>query len=350
MIVNVHKRFKLNSINYNREELINFAYNNIESQNSNSLILSEFILEIFNKAAFILCMTSGSTGKPKSLKLEKKSLVNSTYMTRDYFNLTPGKSAISFLPLNFIAGKMMLIRAMVLGLDLHLFNPTSNPSDFIDKNYFFSAMTPMQATNSINKLKYINTLILGGGYVSKNLRLKILSEKDKYFETYGMTETATHIAIKKVSKEDGLNNNFSVLNGVTITDNKNNCLVIKAPHICVNKLITNDIVKIISKDEFILLGRIDNVINSGGVKLIPEEIEEKLTHSISKRFIISSVDSELLGSKVVLIIESNKYKLQEDIFQFLSKFEIPKKIYFINKFIYTKTNKIDRFKTTKILN
>ena len=350
MIVNIHKIFKLNSINYNREELINFANNNIESQNSNSLILSEFILEIFNNASFILCKTSGSTGKPKSIKLEKKSLVNSTYMTRDYFNLTPGKSAISFLPLSFIAGKMMLIRAMVLGLDLHLFNPTSNPSKFIDKNYFFSAMTPMQASNSINKLKYINTLILGGGYVSNKLKLKILSKKNKYFETYGMTETATHIAIKKVSKEYALNNNFSVLKGVSISANKNNCLVIEAPHISVNKLITNDIVKITSQGEFILLGRIDNIINSGGLKLIPEEIEEKLTHSISERFIISSVDSELLGAKVVLIIESKRYKLQQDVFKYLSKFETPKKIYFIDRFVYTKTNKIDRLKTTKFIN
>ena len=350
MIVNVHKRFKLDSKNYNRKELLNFAYENIQSNNSSSLILSEFILELFNIETFILSNTSGSTGRPKNIKLEKEALVNSSYMTRDYFNLVAGQSAISFLPLNFIAGKMMLIRAMVLGLDLHLFAPTSNPSKFIDKKYFFSAMTPMQASNSINKLKYINTLILGGSNISKELSLKILSKKDKYYETYGMTETVTHIAIKKVSKQDASNNSFRVLKGVTIKANKNNCLVIEAPHICVNKLITNDIVTITSQDEFTLLGRIDNIINSGGVKLIPEVIEKKLNNYISKNFIISSVHSELLGSKVVLLIESKKYKIENDIFKFLSKFEIPKNIYFINKFIYTKTNKVDRLKTTEIIN
>jgi O-succinylbenzoic acid--CoA ligase len=347
MIVNIHKSFKLNSKNYNKEELISFAYKNIENNNTNSIYLSEFILELFNINTFILCKTSGSTGKPKNIKLEKKALVNSTYMTRDYFNLTPGLSAISFLPMNFIAGKMMLVRAMVLGLDLHLFAPTSNPSKFIDKKYCFSAMTPMQASNSINKLKYINTLILGGSNTSKELSLKILSKKVKYYETYGMTETATHIAIKKVSKQDVSNNSFRVLKGVTITANKNNCLVIEAPHICVNKLITNDVVEIISNSQFCFIGRKDNVINSGGVKLVPEKIEYKLSRFIAEKFIISSVKDELLGSKVVLIIESKKYKLKEDIFKCLDKFEIPKKIYFIDNFSYTSTNKIDRLKTTK---
>ena len=349
MIVNIHKSFKLNSKNYNKEELINFAYKNIENNNTDSIILSKFILELFNINTFILCKTSGSTGKPKNIKLEKKALVNSTYMTRDYFNLIPGLSAISFLPMNFIAGKMMLVRAMVLGLDLHLFSPTSNPSDFIEKKYFFSAMTPMQANNSISKLKYINTLILGGSYVSDNLKSKILSQIDNYYETYGMTETATHVAIKKISRTDQSANYFSALKGVSISSNKNNCLVINAPEICSNKLITNDVVEIISKTQFCFIGRKDNVINSGGVKLVPEKIEYKLSRFIAEKFIISSIKDELLGSKVVLIIESKKYKLKEDTFKCLDKFEIPKKIYFIDNFSYTNTNKIDRLKTTKNL-
>lgn len=349
-MIKIHKNFKLNSNNYNKQELVSFASNNLACNVSSMPDLSNLILEIFNDESFISCKTSGSTGKPKVIRLEKQSLVNSACMTGTYFNLLPGHSAVSFLPMNFIAGKMMLVRAMVLGLDLSIFTPTSNPSDLIDKKYFFSAMTPMQANNSIAKLKYINTLILGGSEVSTILRSKILSQIDSYYETYGMTETATHIAVKKISKNNQDINQFSALSGVSISTNKNNCLVIDAPHLTKDKIVTNDIVEIRSSNNFSIIGRIDNIINSAGIKLIPEKIENKLSTFISKNFIISSLKDELLGNKLILIIESKKYKLNNDIFKYLTKFEVPKQVYFINKFTYTRTNKIDRVKTLETIN
>ena len=206
-------------------------------------------------------------------------------------------------------------------------------------------MTPMQASNSINKLKYINKLILGGSKVSNSLSSNILSKIDTYYETYGMTETATHIAVKRVSKNDSTSNPFKVLNGVSISTDLNNCLVINVPSITKNKIITNDIVKIKSNNEFHLIGRADNVINSGGVKLSPEDIERKLSKYISKNYIISSLKDDVLGEKLILIIESKKYKFNESIFNSLNKFEKPKEVYFINKFIYTKSKKIDRINT-----
>jgi O-succinylbenzoic acid--CoA ligase len=135
-MIKIHKNFKLNSNNYNKQELVSFASNNLACNVSSMPDLSNLILEIFNDESFISCKTSGSTGKPKVIRLEKQSLVNSACMTGTYFNLLPGHSAVSFLPMNFIAGKMMLVRAMVLGLDLSIFTPTSNPSDQIDKKYF----------------------------------------------------------------------------------------------------------------------------------------------------------------------------------------------------------------------
>lgn len=344
-MITINKNFKLNSNHYNRKELVKFALKNIKINNIDLIDLSNFILEVFNQEPFILCKTSGSTGEPKVIKLEKISLLNSVNLTKDYFNLKPGYSAISFLPMNFIAGKMMLVRAMVIGLNLQLNKPTSNPSKFINKNYFFSAMTPMQASNSINKLKYINKLILGGSKVSNSLSSNILSKIDTYYETYGMTETATHIAVKRVSKNDSISNPFKVLNGVSISTDLNNCLVINVPSITKNKIITNDIVKIKSNNEFHLIGRADNVINSGGVKLSPEDIERKLSKYISKNYIISSLKDDVLGEKLILIIESKKYKFNESIFNSLNKFEKPKEVYFINKFIYTKSKKIDRINT-----
>ena len=349
-MISIHKNFKLNSNNYDREELVRFASKNIDNNNIDLIDLSNFILEVFNQESFILCNTSGSTGKPKVIKLQKTSLLNSVNMTKDYFNLKSGCSAISFLPMNFIAGKMMLVRAMAIGLKLEIYKPTSNPSQFINKNYFFSAMTPMQASNSINKLKYIDNLVLGGSNVSESLSLKILSKIDTYYETYGMTETATHIAIKRVSKNVSRSNPFKVLRGVSISTDLNNCLVIKVPSITKNKLITNDIVKIKSNNEFYLIGRADNIINSGGVKLSPEDIERKLSKYISNNYIISSLKDDVLGEKLILIIESQKYKLNENIFNSLNKFEKPKEVYFISKFIYTKSKKIDRISTKLTLN
>lgn len=349
-MISIDKNFKLNSKSYNERELVEFASINIESNYIDLIDLSNFILEIFNHKSFILCKTSGTTGDPKVIKLEKKSLLSSVYMTKDYFNLKSGYSAISFLPMNFIAGKMMLVRAMVIGLNLQLNKATSNPSDFIDRNYFFSAMTPMQASNSINKLKHIDNLILGGSNVSDSLSSKILSNIDTYYETYGMTETATHIAIKRVSKNDSKPNSFKVLNGVSISTDLNNCLVIDVPSITKHKIITRDIVNINSNQEFYIIGRADNIINSGGVKLIPEDIERKLSKYIYKNYIISSLKDDILGDKLILIIESEKYKLKENIFNSLNKFEIPKEVYFINKFIYTKSNKIDRINTKLTVN
>jgi len=188
-------------------------------------------------------------------------------------------------------------------------------------------------------------LILGGSKVSNSLSSNILSKIDTYYETYGMTETATHIAVKRVSKNDSTSNPFKVLNGVSISKDLNNCLVINVPSITKNKIITNDIVKIKSNNEFYLIGRADNVINSGGVKLSPEDIERKLSKYISKNYIISSLKDDVLGEKLILIIESKKYKFSESIFNSLNKFEKPKEVYFINKFIYTKSKKIDRINT-----
>jgi len=344
-MITINKNFKLNSNCYTREELLKFSLKNIENNNIDLIDLSNFILEVFNQESFILCKTSGSTGEPKVIKLEKASLLNSVNLTKDYFNLKPGYSAISFLPMNFIAGKMMLLRAMVIGLNLQLNRATSNPSDFIDQNYYFSAMTPMQAFNSVNKLRFINKLLVGGGHVSNTLRSNILSQIDTYYESYGMTETLTHIAINKVTKNRKNTNVFKTLKGVSVSLNKNNCLIIDAPLLSKNKIFTNDLVKIFSNNEFYLVGRIDNVINSGGVKLNPENIERKISKFIPYNFFISSIKDNKLGEKVVLIIESKEFKLKQDVFINLNKLEKPKQIYFINKFIYTDSNKIDRFNT-----
>ncbi len=203
-------------------------------------------------------------------------------------------------------------------------------------------MVPLQAQNSIQELKKVKKLIVGGAKVSNVLEKQLIKLKTQSYETYGMTETITHIAAKKIGEKA-----FTVLPHVTISYDDRNCLVIHAPRISEEVIVTNDIVELMNENQFVFLGRIDNVINSGGIKLIPEQIEEKLTGKIEARFFIASKVDKELGEKVVLAIEGKKQNLDESIFSVLDKYEKPKEIIFISKFKETANGKIMRKESLK---
>ena len=157
------------------------------------------------------------------------------------------------------------------------------------------------------------------------------------FETYGMTETITHIAARKLGEKA-----FSVLPGVTISYDDRNCLVIHAPRISDDVIVTNDIVELINENQFVFLGRMDNIINSGGIKLIPEQIEDKLANKIHQRFFITAKPDSELGEKVVLVVEGEKQDLGDDLYDELDKYEKPKELIFISKFKETENGKVLR--------
>jgi O-succinylbenzoic acid--CoA ligase len=248
---------------------------------------------------------------------------------------------------------MMLVRALTLGWNLDIIESTSNPLQEITKEYDFSAMVPLQLRNSISKIDQIRTLIVGGGVVSRDLDKAIQTVDTKCYATYGMTETITHIAIKKLNKFTQLEleseSVYKTLPDVTVSRDKRSCLVIHAPKISDVDIITNDVVEVVSKTEFNWKGRLDHVINSGGVKLHPEEIEQKLSHKIHSRFFIAGIPDEILGEKCILVIEGENYQITKKHFSKLSRFEIPKEIFFIPKFIETGSGKIQRFKTLDLL-
>lgn len=351
----LHNDFLLNK-NYfsSKKELLLYTKDSVTEAHS-------FLLKWFDGSDFIEVYTSGSTGKPKSIKLRKVYMVNSAIATGNYFNLSSKTKVLHCLPMNFIAGKMMLIRAIVLGWHLDIVTANSYPLKNISKKYDFSAMVPLQLSNSLNRLYLIKKLIIGGGSVSKHLQFKIENSPTKIYATYGMTETITHIAIKsinKVSKKKSGDNNYKILPDVSISVDSRKCLIIKAPMLSDAIVKTNDIVELGSDNKcFNWLGRYDNIINSGGVKLIPEQIEEKISKIISNRFFITSIPDDILGYKVVLIIENEsksfniKEKLKKDISNLknLSRFEVPKEIFYIDNFKLTKTNKIDRNKTKDLV-
>jgi O-succinylbenzoic acid--CoA ligase len=254
---------------------------------------------------------------------------------------------------------MMLVRAMVLGWHLDVVGPNSTPLKGIEKYYDFSAMVPLQLYNSLDNIDKINKLIVGGVIVSNELRLKILDLPTKIFATYGMTETITHIAIKPLNIAAGWifeKDYFQTLEGISIRKGSRDCLVINAPRVATDEIVTNDLVEIISKNQFRWLGRVDHIINSGGIKLIPEQIEEKLSIIIKQRFFVAGVPDDILGEKLVLVIEDreSRVKSQElrskiSSLKSLNKFEIPRSIFFIDQFIETETKKIQRKKTLGLI-
>jgi len=351
----LHTDFKLNGNNFHsKTELLLYTKNYLKG-------LHSFLSNWFDESDFIRVSTSGSTGEPKMIQLKKEHMVNSAKATGSFFGLNQETTALMCLNVKFIAGKMMLVRAIVLGWNLDIVTPNSNPLKDIEKEYDFSAMAPMQLYNSLDKVPQIKKLIVGGGNVSPELKQKIRTLPTKIYQTYGMTETITHIAVKPLNRSAGLtteNDFYKTFPQIKISRDKRECLIIDAPFISDKKVITNDLVEIYSDNKFKWLGRHDHIINSGGIKLIPEQIEEKLTNLIDQRFFVCGIPDKILGEKLILVIEGLEQRdLLQKIVTFhkenkvnLNNFEIPKEIYFVDKFIETGTKKLKRNEIIDIIN
>jgi len=330
----IHPKFKLNGNHFiTIEELLAYSKSDLPD-------VYEFFSEWFSNKKYLTVYTSGSTGKPKPIKLLKDHMINSALATARYFDLDGDDiTALLCMSPKFIAGKMMLVRAIVSGWNLDVIAPTSHLL-ITRKIYDFVAMVPLQVYNSLEDIHKVKTLIVGGGAVSTDLQEKLKNVRPKVYATYGMTETVTHVAVKKLSQLDGITNYYEVLPGITVEKDSRNCLVIDAPNISKEKIITNDIVKLIDDKHFCWQGRFDNIINSGGVKIIPEKVEEQLEKVINQRFFIGSIDDEALGKKVILIIEGDKKEIIN--FDDLDKYEKPKAVFYMEKFEETKSGKINR--------
>ncbi|OXB01768.1 O-succinylbenzoic acid--CoA ligase [Flavobacterium oncorhynchi] len=334
---NVHNYFKLDGYHLNAADLCQIGYSFIKEGDAYERSIGEFFLDWFDHKDYIEMTTSGTTGLPKLVRLEKQAMIQSALATGDFFGLKPGDKALLCLPTQFIAGKMMLVRSLILGLELDVVVPSTEPLAYNNKQYDFVAMVPLQVQNSIEKLKNIKKLIIGGAKIDSSLEEKLLPLKTKIYETYGMTETITHIAAKRVGESV-----FSILPNVKIEKDDRGCLVIYVSSISDEPIITNDLVDLVNENQFSFLGRFDNVINSGGVKLIPEQIEAKLTGKINSRFFVTGVPDTTLGEKLILVIEGEKQDFAPDFFDVLGKFEKPKEIVFVPKFKENENGKLLR--------
>lgn len=353
---NIHNRFKLNGTHYNFEDLKEVAYSFIKEGLDFEKQIGDFLNHWQDDSEFIDVKTSGSTGQPKTISLSKQAMVNSAIATGDYFGLEPGNTALMCLPANYIAGKMMLVRALILGLEIEVIEPKTNPVFDNEVHYDFCAMIPIQLQNTLSHIDNIKTIIVGGASVSYQLKEQIQDLNTNVFETYGMTETITHVAVKKLNNfntDKDFNtveaSYFETLPNVKISQNKSQCLVIDAPNILEETIETNDVVKLHSATTFEWLGRKDNVINSGGVKLFPEQIETKLQSQIASRFFISKENNDKFGEQVILVVEDKDFNLKPSDLKDLSKLEVPKNIYTVYKFIETSSGKVNRGKTLQLL-
>ena len=358
MKMNFHKNFQLNGKTFaTSNEIIDFS-------EEISLEIALFLKDWFSKKQSLEVNTSGSTGVPKTIAIKKEFFVNSALSTAEFLDLKNQTTALMCLPPKYIAGKMMLVRALVLGWHLDVVSSKLNPLENLDKTYDFSAMVPLQLEHSLVKINQIKKVIVGGGVVSSQLQEKLQGIQSIVYATYGMTETVSHIALKQLNHWTpivglaSLASFYQLLPHVRIYKDTRNCLVIDAPKVAEEIIFTNDIVEVISDKHFEWLGRFDNVINSGGVKLHPERIEEKLSNIIDQRFFVAGIPDAQLGEKLLLIIEcqsENRLKLQQFIakkiqhLDRLSKYEKPKEILFVSTFVTTETKKIQRNKTLDLL-
>ena len=340
------KTFKIEGKSYNASTLKRLAEEFTKLDDQFRQEIGHFLLHWFDDSGYVEVQTSGSTGTPKMIKLSKDHMINSALATGAYFNQGTDTRALLCLSANYIAGKMMLVRAMVLGWHLVLRNPKANPLNNIKQQINFAAMVPLQVEASLENLDKIDHLIIGGAPVSAALQQELGKVKTRCYATYGMTETITHIAVKQLNHCDEKAQYFEVLPNIEIRQDNRGCLIINAPKVSNELVVTNDLVSIHDNNSFEWLGRYDNVINSGGVKLFPEQIERKLNALIKERFFVYGLPDDTLGQKLVLVIETNAKNIDIDKKTFmaagLTRYEIPKQLIVIENFKETPTGKIQR--------
>ena len=317
--------------------------------------LSDFLKEWNNSADTVLVHTSGSTGTPKTLLVEKRRMLASARMTCDFLNLQTGQTALLCMSLEYIGAKMMVVRAIERNLRLIEVEPTGHPLANVTTDIDFAAMVPLQVYNSLQvpderqKLMNIKHLIIGGGAIDKKMQEELRSFPNAVWSTYGMTETLSHIALRRISGPKATDW-YTPLAGVKIGLTENNCLTISAPHLTPNTLITNDIAELNSTGGFRILGRADNVINSGGVKIQIEEVERRLNDLGIDNVAVSSCTDEKFGEAVVLLNASavSDSTLNQAISQ-LPKYWQPKHIIKVNAIPLTENGKIARQKVKDLI-
>lgn len=333
------------------------------------MTLEDFLSEWNNGSDRVLVHTSGSTGKPKPMMVEKKRMLNSARITCDFLGLNPGDSALLCMSLDYIAGKMVVVRSIERHLHLISVPPSGHPLKDVDEEITFAAMVPMQVYNTLQvpeereRLSRIRHLIIGGGAIDAALEqeLQSLPGDIAIWSTYGMTETLSHIALRRINGDEA-SEWYQPFDSVHISQTEEGCLVIDAPQVCAETLVTNDIVEIepyiynkVEKLRFRIKGRKDNVICSGGIKIQIEEVETLLKPHLEKPFMLAKKKDGKFGEIAVLLTEDEDIKrVEATVRRLLSdesekssdhkkyKYWIPKEFRYVEHLPLTETGKPKR--------
>ncbi len=351
------KGLTLDNTYYSLQELVDFCLYEIISKDLPSWKkeVYGFIVEFISPTDSISQATSGTTGKAKYISLKKEEMIASANLTADFFQLKSNQNALLCLPIKYIAGKMMVVRAFVSGMNLLLSEPKGIPEISSFNSIDFCAMVPMQVSNLLKSnanFENLKTLIVGGSEIDASLKQKLQDIPTIVFETFGLTETCSHIALKKINRQE-INNYFETLKGVKIQLDERKCLIIKAPFLK-EEITTNDMVELIDNQHFKWLGRYDNMINSGGIKINPEILEQQIEGILKQKVIVASEPDELLGQKTVLVVESQNQTIESNeiltiLKKKLQKHLVPKKIRVMPEFPRNNNLKIDRKKLNVML-
>ncbi len=308
-----------------------------------------FIDWYLNKTGGLFQHTSGSTGIPKEILLPRDLLEASANATINFFQLKSGNSALLCIPVKYIGGKMMIVRAILGKWNLECIEPSLVLADMPnDQHVDFAAMIPLQVKNilnsSINGLQMFKHVIIGGAPVDIELEKLIIRSESRSYSTYGMTETASHVALKKLDGQS----EFTALDGVTFDVDPDSRLIINSSRILPSPLFTNDVVQLLSDTSFKWLGRFDNVINSSGIKIVAEELEKRIAPYVKKSFYIIKQEHLKYGETPILVIEGEEDSLEKKeillntLKRILPEFWSPTNIRYKKQFEKTESGKVIR--------
>lgn len=351
------KSLKIRGQLYNSKELLEYSSDQIVSVSTAiwEKEIYRFIINWLSDRDYIVQYSSGTTGKPKEIRLSKKSMMQSARNTCRFLHLQKGGTALLCMPIDFIAGKMMLLRCLEYELNMLITEPKSLPDINTGCPVHLAAMVPFQLSNILDckgSLNPIMLLLVGGAEISHQLENQLLPLETPVYATYGMSETSSHIAMRRLNGPQK-QSTYKTLPGVKIKTDNRGCLVIEADYLQ-STVISNDLVELTGPDTFNWIGRFDNLINSGGYKIVPEEVETIIHEKSMLECIAIGLPDIKLGQKLVLVFEENQIPyaltaLKEDLGNLLPRRWKPRDIVTVERFPRTLSQKVDRQRLVKLL-
>lgn len=331
-------------------DFVNNDFSRVAAETDFERSVIAFIENWFAPEPTIEVKTSGSTGAPKIIEVEKIKMMHSARRTLDFLNLKQGDTALLCLPVEYISGMMMIVRSIVGGLRLNVLNSSASPLKDLAREADFAAMTPLQVKNSLDNLSKIRKLIIGGAGVDASLQAELQKYHTESYETYGMSESLSHIALRQIAPK--LQPDFTAFEGINIEQSDRGTLIFSDPEINPERFETNDLVEISGTNRFKFLGRADLVINSGGLKISPEPLEGLCKQYLENDVLFLGLPDEKLGQQLILAVEGSENSDTElKVENLLAAIEAeytrnhkPKKVIYVAEFPRTPNGKVDRLK------